>query len=351
MKLRNIILATIGILLSLFFLWGTLNGIYPKAKLFSGLIAISNTVKGPIVGFFAYTPMQYRYYEVLKTVSEKELVKLLDSKSEAVRCYAYKALAEKNYPDLFEILVTRLNDTSYVKSQDYDIVFGYKVSDYFIFNSDLTIRQQEIVDSILIFSNIGLINREIALERLKPKDSFYKRIRELAINNEPAAFIALAKYEKCEDLEILQSALTKEPTLYYGLWAIREFPHKKLLKGIIEVYNQEIQYETGFDHTVIRILYQALVQFNSEEVRFILESVVGNYNATNGRLKTEINANGDTIHTQKKSESLFELTYKYHAEYLWLALQKYETCYDYLKDSIEIESWWKDDILRQIDIE
>ncbi len=203
----------------------------------------------------------------------------------------------------------------------------------------------------MIFNNIDIENKKIALQRFIPKETYYEQIRDLAIGKEPEALIALAKYKKSQDVEILKSSLSDDNAVYSALWAVREFPSKELLNDVIKVYERKIQKPTGFSYMEIRILYQALVQFDSNKVDSLLNELVHNYNTTRDYIIKETNEDGDTVHVHKQSDSPYNSTYQYHTECLWLALNKYETPYDYLEDSIKIENdWWREEILRQIDL-
>lgn len=289
-----------------------------------------NMYKSSAVGYAGERTKQWdRFEELKKKATDEELIILTNHKSPAVKCYSFQALAERNNPKTFEILLDHLKDTDMVETFQGCIVSGQSVGDFFLdvvtpnyislSAYKLNEVQKNTVDSILLFDEeVKLAAKSYLLESINPKEIFYTRIKEIyEKENNKSALIAISKYQKQEDKELISKWLTKKKTndQYYGLRAVRNFPALYFFPFIEKIQQQEIKKPTGFNYPLIRMLYLTTVQYKDKKSRELIEN---------------------TLNNAKKS------TLKYHSEYIWLALTKYpDPIYFGIVDTIEISDFKK----------
>lgn len=132
----------------------------PKLKLIVTEIAIGNSVESSKFGEGGSPSKQWEKYEQLKkSASTEQLIMLTDHKNEAVRCYAFRALTNKNSDKVYPILLNHLHDTSTV----FTLTGGHRgreyVGDYFIktanyFQMDLSKyndKERKALDSLIMY--------------------------------------------------------------------------------------------------------------------------------------------------------------------------------------------------------
>lgn len=289
-----------------------------------------NMYKSSAIGYAGERTKQWdRFVKLKKNATDEELIILTNHKSPAVKCYSFHALAERKNQKTFEILLNHLKDTDVVETFQGCIVSSQSVGDFFLdvvtpnYISLSTYKlnkvQKNTVDSILLFdAEIKLAAKSYLLESINPKAIFYTRIKEIyEKENSKSALIAISKYQKQEDKELIAKWLTKEKTndQYYGLRAVRNFPDSCFFPFIEKIQQQEIKKPTGFNYSLIRMLYLTTVQYKDKKSRELIENTL--YNAK-------------------------ESTLEYHSEYIWLALTKYpDPIYSGIVDTIEISDFKK----------
>ena len=296
-------------------------------------IADENMYKSSAVGYGGARTDQWKRFEALKKkATDEELIILTEHSNAAVRCYSFQALAERKHPETFKILLTHLKDNEIVKTFLGCILSGQTVGDFFLdvvtpqhvslSAYKLSEKERSEIDSLLLFdSEIKLSAKSSLLQNIEPKKSYYKRIKEIFNSeNNPNALIALSKFNNPNDIELIINWLKKKETddQYYGLRAVRHFPDTSFFPYIEQIHQQEIKKPTGFNYSLIRMLYLTTVQFKSPESRKLIE---------------------ETLVKAKKS------TLKYHSEYIWLALKKYPyPIYKGIKEKIKISDWTKSEM-------
>src|SRR5689334_6569556 len=78
-------------------------------------IAKTNVLMGGAVGIEGRRPEQWDRFDLLRVkATDKELIDLTDDTNAVVRCYAFQALAAKNYVDVYPIVLCHLSDTTTV---------------------------------------------------------------------------------------------------------------------------------------------------------------------------------------------------------------------------------------------
>jgi hypothetical protein len=161
---------------------------------------------------------------------------------------------------------------------------------------------------------------------LKPEERYYNRVREIVIeDNDNNGLIALSKFQNQQDKKFIIDRLSSAKTdiQYYGLQAVINFPDSSFFPFISNIHSVEIKKPTGFNYSMIRTLYQAIVQYKNRQSRELLEL---------------------TLNTTTK------YTLKYHSEFIWLALELYPNkIYDGIQEKIQLTDYKKSEFQYWID--
>ena len=284
------------------------------------------------VGFAGTQPEQWdRYLELKNTATEAELEILTNHTNPAVRCYAFQALAERGGKQTFTILLQHLKDTVQVRTLQGCIGSSEQVGDFFLDMAsppyipdqkfELTNEQKQVIDSILLFDDgITLQTKSRLIANLEPKENFYNRFRTIYLQERSSAsLIALSKFGRADDKPFIIDWLTRKDThdQYKGLRAVRNFLDPDFYPYLVKIHEQEIKKPTGFNYSLIRMLYFDLAQYKTPETLELFEKTL----ATKGS------------------------TFKYHSEYLWLALTKYpDPMFSELLNRIELTDFQKENV-------
>ena len=260
--------------------------INPKTlKIVKGISKV-NEIHSAGIGFAGERSDQYdRFEELGKTATKDELRILTAHPSSAVRGYAFWLLTIKKNKETFEILKSTLEDTATVTTFFGCIIDEELLVDFYIDlltpeyidnkSIKLTLTQKQELDSLLLYSNINSYWKSRIISELEPLPKYYERIKEI-INEEgtPAAYVALAKYKKEQDLELLRPLIFDRKLDYYGMQAIREFPSQTLLNDLKAVHDKEIKKPGGFDYPMIATMYEAIAQFDGETARELFQKTI-----------------------------------------------------------------------------
>ncbi|MBL7826131.1 MAG: hypothetical protein JNJ57_05830 [Saprospiraceae bacterium] len=212
-----------------------------------------NTLMGEAVYYDGIKPKQWENFENLeKTATNAELVELCRHPNGVVRCYAFWALSHQNHPDLFEILLQHLNDTTLVETQFGCLGGAEKVGDFFIDvmtpdrvdldSKKMTSHNREMLDSLLIFQPNRLAAKSSAIFRAKPTEKIYPKLRELYLKeHDQNALLAMARFKKEADIELIlrnrDTDTNPESGYHYTYMAMLAFPHpayRPLLESNLE---------------------------------------------------------------------------------------------------------------------
>lgn len=238
----------IAILLNLFALgsWAQTKfdsaSISPDTKSILKTIEKDNVVPADSMGLrFGFLPKDYPLTLLRKKVSVHELKQLTNHNNPIVRCYAFKALTMVSEPDAFSIVIKHLDDSATVETAHGCLLRREFVGDFFVsvYMGYEAIAPKpshvKTLDSLLAFEPNNLNARSWALRTLKPEEKYYDVIRSIAIKERvPGALIALAKFQKEQDVDLIMDArVTGEFYTYLPLMAnfqaIAEFPHPSFL--------------------------------------------------------------------------------------------------------------------------
>lgn len=225
------------------------------------------------IGLGRVPSQQFKNYQRLcEGASTKELVLLTDHSNAVVRCYAFKCLADRSEVDLMPILVRHFSDnhTITVFCGCTKNISATLVGDFFlqvvtpnkVFSglNSLTSQEQAFVDSMLLFGpDVTIRAKYYLLARIKPKtEKWYERIRQISFK-EPAAVMALARYQKSQDIPLIRNLLNNGFD-YDAVRAIKEFPDTSFYADLLLLFEREWMQEYANDE-IMMMLYQALSRY------------------------------------------------------------------------------------------
>jgi hypothetical protein len=249
-----------------------------------------NRLQGAHVGYSGGTPQQYLdFISLRERANTAELLSLLKHKNSVVKGYASWALADNKYPKLYEVLGLFLASEEKVEGQHGCIVsrsdlaseFYYRVY-YEKYDNNISkadslfyVSQIQQMDSVLLYSGKQSYLLDNALENNNANPKTYSRIKELAGERNPDAIVALAKYQKQEDIpfftkldknsfapiavfpdkafwELLVSYKEEKRTLPYFL-AVSSYKNDSAVLVLNEIY-------AGCDSAQLNLLDEALIK-------------------------------------------------------------------------------------------
>lgn len=266
-----------------------------------------------------------------------ELLNLMKHKNSVVKAFSYSALVKKLYPNIFEVLIENIENKEKIERIGGDIKATNLLIDYFIEEVDPAYSYQDkrdslhmtkneliILDSLLIFKDAATESTylENALLSSQPKSSFYNRIKFLAYNLNPGAIVALARYNNENDTELIKQCIFNDKLDYYAMLSIKEFPNNVFFDDLSKKLNDEIRKSSGFDYMMLKVMYQAIVQYkNKNALKLIIKSL-----------------------NDCTPEAL-----KYHKVYISLAIKKYPNkIFDVLSDKIILNDFQRNEVDAEI---
>ncbi|MBW6484075.1 MAG: hypothetical protein K0B10_13570 [Vicingaceae bacterium] len=239
-------------------------------------IASLNEYHSSRVGYGGFESKQWKRFLRLKEIATIEELKELNFHiNPIVRLYAFEALAEKD-SNIFDLLLIHIQEKDRVTFFNSGTKWPIYISDLMILiveNSYLnnsTIKLNEIqlnkIDSVLLFTpNVLSARKNRNLIELPISDKYYDRIRQIVIEeNNSRGLVALARFNKEEDVKLISDFLMNQKIDYYCLMSIREFPHKAFYSILESVWNKTIDTYEG--DNFIRILCQAVAQYDNIEL-------------------------------------------------------------------------------------
>ena len=287
-------------------------------------IAKDNMKQSKGVGYPDKGNSHWDRFEALKTnATAEELILLTNHKNTSVKCFSFQALAERKHPKTFELLVDHLKDEDVIGTFQGCALGSLLVGDYFFylvtsnhitFNAyKLNENQHHQLDSILLFDKeIKLTAKDDLLGRIEPKESYYKRIKEIYENEKSKnSVLALSKYQKEKDVEIIKERLENESIhdQVCGLKAVLNFAHPDFFPSLKKMHKKEIQ-QAGSHSSLTMMMYLAIVQYKDMESRALMELALD----------------------LEEKPKMYE-----HPINIWIALSKYpDPVYNGLKESIQL---------------
>lgn len=223
------------------------------------------------------------FSEICAVAKKKELLLLLDHASPIVRGYAFWALALQGKPRLYPLLTRHLTDTQFVAIQIDTRKEKIKLADFYVEVATspdlapevvkLSAKQRDKLDELLIDKRYPLEATANALLRSAPTPERYDRFRQLVQEGSLPAMVALAGYQKAEDLALILSCKAANPshpqTDAYFYQAVERFPHPDFLPVLEADLRRKLEAATPLDQ--FEPLFQALISYENEAALALLE--------------------------------------------------------------------------------
>jgi hypothetical protein len=157
--------------------------------------------------------------EYMSACSDKEIMELLNDENNIVRCYAATFIKDRNIKaDWYNILFNELEDSEKINYQIYDLGYTPYVGDIFIeelFATKLNAEEQSKLKLQAIQKKSKLNFAKGILQSDEKSDELYKATREWALLKDEDAIFSLAKYQKKEDLPLIQTLRDINIELYF----------------------------------------------------------------------------------------------------------------------------------------
>jgi len=218
------------------------------------------------------------YLFLRDTAKTDDLRKLLSNKHPYIRTYAFAALSHRKFGDLFPVLVDNLNDTTKVDQFTFDVE-GYSypadlMLSYEIENFDSS--QKDAIAKLILtkYSHLNTLEEILLFHKPIPED--YQYIRQIAQGETFRKFgiIALSRYKRQEDVELIHKAL-KEDDYYSGYKVIfiatENFPSAAFKKDLIE-YKTQIKMDYYMSGN--KYYFNSLAAYKDKDCLSVLEGFV-----------------------------------------------------------------------------
>lgn len=254
-------------------------------------VAKKNILEGSKTGYAGIEGEQWKRYIKLSSMAHtKELKLLTDDPNPVVRVYAFQALVERKEPEVYSILLDHLTDNEEVTTFYGCIVSPAKVGDELleiaaskrVNTSDKQIKEKflsdqqlaEINHQLIINSKIKLQARANLLFEMEPEEKYYRYIHQMALRKEePAALVALSRFQKQKDVSLIKEMLTREDFSYHALRAAVIFPDEAFYPVLVKLFHREWQ-EKLYDYARWRVLIEALSRYPRADTLALFEKIV-----------------------------------------------------------------------------
>lgn len=275
------------------------------------------------VGINRAKPESYKLYEQLTTnATVKELIQLVEHDNAVVQCYSIKALSERASVDMLPILLSQLSNAKNVVSLCGSTQQTQKVCDFVYAQLQnleknekifvTTSLKDQIFQNILFndYSDVIAYNRQLkgqsagsnttkpdkilanykayalndVMLRVEPKPPYYNRIRlitEASICTN--AIIALAKYRKQTDIQLLKQFYPDHHNHTTWLKAIYEFPDPGFLDDLFTLQLEYVDKQFCRANAVCGY-YTVLLQYKNEQSIEIITYGLENMKYTKNRM-------------------------------------------------------------------
>lgn len=233
----------------------------------------------PLVGLQKESSEQYSHYLVLRNqATTDELIYLVRHSNRVIRGYASWALADRNYPYLYQILNVHLKDTSHICVREMETTEKERVACTFYYyvweqhHKEAYSKKQEIyLKKQLKMMDESLIDAvhdipsltAAALTNRPPRPQDYQKIRKLALQTKlPEAITTLAQFHNPNDITVLKE---------FGetaFLAIQHFQHADFWAFLMDYESKLIQnqilYPSNYYDAIAAFKNKAAIQFLKE---------------------------------------------------------------------------------------
>jgi hypothetical protein len=311
-----------------------------------------NVLEGKWSDFDRYSQQYLRCEKLMEIASKEELLELINHPNGVVRCYAFRALSYNKSVDLFPILLNHIKDTELVNTRSFSTHSKKMVGDFFIdvvthkhnyFDLEVTkldTVQIATLDSILIYSNSVFFAKSDAILRAKQTELLYPIMKKMFIkDNNQYALVALAKYKKQEDIQLILKSKRGDEGYSYKYKAIQEFPHDDFFPLLEENLNKILEETPLLEKKLKKTLGKT--DYNVIDFEIFLEKE--HYGIDLEELYKAIAA-----YKNKKAVDLLNISSiqvkqedvkKYHIDFVYKAIDEYKSK---IYDSLLWEFWIKE---------
>jgi len=160
----------------------------------------------------------------IKQIDDKQLVQLSESDQPMLRALALKEMLSRKSFDHFNLMMTHLDDTAIVVSEEGEWGLQFKfVSDFMLEQGkwkDTTARNKTIEEIVLKHNYLAAAYNKLPYVQLKPE--YYNSIKEMAMHDgnfpygtleKENALYALATFSKKEDIPVIKQLLYNFPRM------------------------------------------------------------------------------------------------------------------------------------------
>ncbi len=208
----------------------------------------------------------------------EDLMELVKSDHAYIRVYSFAALVHRKAGNLYQMVVNNLGDTT--KIEQFTSDYGYTVypADLMLWYTaaDFSTAQKDALKEMMLTKHSHLTSLEEILLFLKPTPERYPYVRQIAIKGAfgDAALIALARYKKPEDIELIRTGF-KETGYYSGhkifFIAIESFPDDAFKNDLISSKREIMM---NYDMSGYKYYFKALAAYRDQDCVKVFEELV-----------------------------------------------------------------------------
>lgn len=240
----------------------------------------SSQNENPVSSVGVWGLIERPYLFLKDSAKTPDVLGLLDDQNPYIRVLAFATLASRKQPDLFSLLMLHLRDTTEVEYFEFDVGDQAYPADLMMAYaaSTLTNLQKDSLVRLLLYKYPRLKTLREILIFHPANERDYGVIRELAAKkeNSPYAIIALSRYRKTEDLDVLRSVIGLDHQSRFkgrdvGYLAIENFPHPSFKPAMIA----RAKKMNLNDHSLPdEFFFRALTSFRDPECYKAIKSLV-----------------------------------------------------------------------------
>lgn len=228
-------------------------------------------------GVWKLTDLSPPYRFLRDSAKTDDLRRLLASSHPYIRTYAFGALAYRKDRHLFPVLMEYLKDTVQFTQMTSD--YGYSVCPadlaFEYIGPRLTRAQRDTVKHLILTRYTHLKTLEQVLLWYRSTQQEYPYVKKIAEHGDMHEFalIALARYRREEDVELIRTGLDEKNMGYYEgvkivFMAFERFPHQSFREDLIRFSTKVdvIEHPDGYQY-----FFNALAAYHDEECLDLLD--------------------------------------------------------------------------------
>lgn len=233
-------------------------------------IAQNNQLDSSCVGIGCAKTKQYKRFEsLLEKGNLQEFDELINHPNAVIKAYALQAILNKQKPDkipYFKILKENLFDeSSFLSCPGGCICFDRMLGDVFYDHLSSKLAKDELtqINNLLVYTDNNLSSKQNVLLEQEINPNYYRDVKYNTLNSsEDFYIIALARFQKEDDIDLIQNYKCEDEGKICIFQAITEFPHPKFLSFLekeIKLLNNENATDSKW-----RLFYEALLKYPAD---------------------------------------------------------------------------------------